>query len=96
MFEVFFPQQQLFEPTIVITATWYRVGAHSDQTSKLNSFQIVLSTNGNLSFVFFLYHDLQWGRPSSNDAIPYAQAGFNAGDGIAFEMLPHSRTKDVV
>ena len=71
------------------------MGAYPRQISKLNTFQIVLSTNGDLSFVFFLYHDLQWSE-SSSSRNSYAQAGFNAGDGIAFEMLPHSRTKDVV
>ncbi|CAF3942552.1 unnamed protein product, partial [Rotaria sp. Silwood2] len=91
----FFPQQYLFEPTMVITATWYRVGAFSSQISALNTFQIVLSTNGDHSFVFFLYHDIQWAKPSNNSN-SYAQAGFNAGDGIAFEMLPYSRTKDIV
>ena len=49
----FFPQQNLFEPTMVITATWYRVGAFPSQTSQLNTFQIVLSTDGDCSFVFF-------------------------------------------
>ncbi|CAF1204685.1 unnamed protein product [Rotaria sordida] len=91
----FFLQQHLFEPTMVITATWYRVGAFSSQTSALNTFQIVLSTDGDRSFVFFLYHDIQWTQPS-NDSNRYAQAGFNAGDGIAFEMLPHSRTQEII
>ncbi|CAF3395552.1 unnamed protein product, partial [Rotaria sp. Silwood2] len=91
----FFPQQYLFEPTMVITATWYRVGAFSSQISALNTFQIVLSTNGDHSFVFFLYHDIQWAKPSNNSN-SYAQAGFNAGDGITFSMLPHSRTQEIV
>ncbi|CAF3726113.1 unnamed protein product [Rotaria sordida] len=79
---------------MVITATWYRVGAFSSQTSALNTFPIVLSTEGDRRFVFFLYHDIQWTQPS-NDSNRYAQAGFNAGDGIAFEMLPHSRTQEI-
>ncbi|CAF1100682.1 unnamed protein product [Rotaria sordida] len=91
----FFPQQRLFEPTMVITGTWYRVGAYDRQTDRLNTFQIVLATDSDRSFVFLLYHDLQWAGPAYTTA-PYAQAGFNAGDGIAFEMLPYSRTKDIV
>ncbi|CAF1284517.1 unnamed protein product [Rotaria sordida] len=91
----FFPQQRLFEPTMVITGTWYRVGAYDRQTDRLNTFQIVLATDSDRSFVFLLYHDLQWAGPAYTTT-PYAQAGFNAGDGIAFEMLPYSRTKDIV
>jgi hypothetical protein len=91
----FFPQERLFEPTMVITATWYRVGAFSSQTSKLNTFQIVLSTDGDRSFVFFLYHDIQWTSPKNNTN-SYAQAGFNAGDGITFETLPYSNTEDII
>jgi hypothetical protein len=91
----FFPQERLFEPTMVITATWYRVGAFSSQTTKLNTFQIVLSTDGDRSFVFFLYHDIQWTSPNNNTD-SYAQAGFNAGDGITFETLPYSNTEDII
>ena len=93
----FFPQQRSFEPTMIIVATWFRVGAYPLQTEKLNTFQIVLSTDADRSFVFFLYHDLQWAKPandSNNDS--YAQAGFNAGDGITFETLPYSNTEDIV
>ncbi|CAF1120774.1 unnamed protein product [Adineta steineri] len=91
----FFPQQRPFEPTMVITGTWYRVGAYSGKTDRLNTFQIVLATDEDRSFVFILYNDLQWAGTSYTSE-PYAQAGFNAGDGIAFEMLPYSRTQDIV
>ena len=91
----FFPQQRPFEPTMVITGTWYRVGAYSNKVDRLNTFQIVLATDGDRSFAFILYHDLQWAGPNYSTA-PYAQAGFNAGDGIAFEMLPYSRTGNIV
>ncbi|CAF4649602.1 unnamed protein product, partial [Rotaria magnacalcarata] len=91
----FFSQQRLFEPTMVITGTWDRVGAYANQIDKLNTFQIVLATDSERSFVFLLYHDLQWAGPSYTSE-PYAQAGFNGGDGISFEMLPYSRTKDIV
>jgi hypothetical protein len=80
---------------MVITGTWFRVGAYSQQTSKLNTFQIVLSTDGDRSFVFFLYHDIQWTRPDNNPN-SYAQAGFNSGDGIVFEVLPFSNTADII
>jgi hypothetical protein len=91
----FFPQERLFEPTMVITSTWYRVGAYYKQTNRLNTFQIVLSTDGDRSFVFFLYHDIQWTSPQNNTNF-HAQAGFNAGNGITFETLPYSNTEDII
>jgi len=91
----FFPQQRPFVPTMVIVGTWYRVGAYPAKTDRLNTFQIALATDGDRSFTFLLYHDLQWAGPQYTSE-PYAQAGFNAGDGIAFEMLPHSRTAAIV
>lgn len=90
-----FPKEHLFEPTMVIIGTWYRVAAFSRPISDINTFQIVLSTNGEHSFIFFLYHDLQWATPIEY-VTDYAQAGFNVGDGNTFEMLPYSRTKDIV
>ena len=39
-----------------------------------NTFQVVLATDGSVSFVFYIYIDIQWGGPT--------QLGFNAGDGI--------------
>jgi hypothetical protein len=98
----YFPAERLFSPTMIITGTWYRVGAYDYQTSLQNTFQIVLATDELRSFCFLLYYDLQWASPhssSSNDSILhyelYAEAGFNAGDGIAYEMLPYSRTSNV-
>ena len=48
-----------------------------------NTFQVVLSTDGQMSFVFFLYFDIQVGE---------AVIGFNAGDGVRSFTLPGSLT----
>ena len=45
-----------------------------------NTFQVVLATDGFLSFVFYIYIDIQWGGPT--------QLGFNAGDGMNSFTLP--------
>lgn len=44
---------------------------------------MVLSTDGQVSFVFFLYFDVRTGE---------AVIGFNAGDGVRFFILPGSLT----
>ena len=89
----YFPREVNFEPIMVITGTWYRVGYYSSQTDRLNTFQMILVTDVSRSFAFFLYNDLQWASQSSGG--PYAQAGFNAGDGITFKMLKYSRTANI-
>jgi hypothetical protein len=88
---LYFPRERRFEPLMAIVATWYRVGAFSQKTDRLNTFQMVIATDEYRSFTFLLYHDLQWAG-TSYTAEPFAQAGFNAGDGISATMLPYSRT----
>jgi len=50
---------------------------------QVNTFQVVLSTDGEKSFVFFIYFDIQWGMGG---------IGFNAGDGVRSFTVPGSRT----
>ena len=45
---------------------------------------MVLATDGTLSFVFFIYHDIQWA------GFLGTQLGFGAGDGIHFFRLPEA------
>ena len=96
----YFPAERAFTPRMVITGTWYRVGAFSYQTTRTNTFQIVLATDEIRSFAFILYHELQWASPASGSGANVSnelggQAGFNAGDGVVFEMLPYSRSSNV-
>ena len=51
----------------------------------MNTFQAVLTTDGNATYVMFLYRDIQW--ESSDTTI-----GFNAGDGIRSYNLPEAST----
>jgi hypothetical protein len=51
---------------------------------QFNTFQAVLATDGNKTFVLFLYQDIQW-RYGHRTAI-----GFSAGDRTRFFNLPES------
>ena len=42
---------------------------------QVNTFQAVLTTDGNATYVMFLYRDIQWGSSTTT-------VGFNFGDGI--------------
>lgn len=88
-----------------LVVTWDQVGYFSAHTDKTNSFQLVLrdrSDTGAGNFdIDFRYQSLQWttGDASGGDGglggVP-AQAGFDAGDGVNYLMLPGSRTDAVL
>ena len=48
-----------------------------------NTFQVVIATDGQRTFVFFVYDVIEWG---------FANIGFNAGDGVRSFMLPGALT----
>ena len=48
-----------------------------------NTFQVVMATDGEKSFVFFTYFDIQWGEGT---------VGFDAGDGVRSFTLNGSLT----
>ena len=68
-----------------------------------NTFQCVLATDGLKSFAIFLYADgeIQWTTGDASDGSnglggTPAHAGFNAGDGIRFALLPQSDTPEII
>uniref|UniRef100_A0A8C5PVW9 Sushi, nidogen and EGF like domains 1 n=1 Tax=Leptobrachium leishanense TaxID=445787 RepID=A0A8C5PVW9_9ANUR len=100
----YFPELSDFNATWVFIATWHRVTFYGgDNTSPVNTFQIVLITDGLRSFTIFNYENIEWttGRHASSGGDSYgrggiaAQAGFNAGDGWRYFNIPGSRTDDI-
>ena len=53
-----------------------------------NTFQVVIAADQQMTFVFFIYGDIQWGAG--------ANIGFNAGDGTRFFMVPGSLTNQTL
>ncbi|XP_052331565.1 sushi, nidogen and EGF-like domain-containing protein 1 isoform X1 [Oncorhynchus keta] len=94
-----------FSATWILISTWHKVTffGGSDITP-VNSFQVILITNGEVSFTIFQYHEITWTTgmhaSSGGDLAGLggiaAQAGFNAGDGKRYFNIPGSRTDDVV
>ncbi|KAK7103484.1 nidogen-like [Littorina saxatilis] len=76
-----------FRPQALFIVTWDSVGYYDRQVDRLNTFQLVLVTDGVSSFAFFHYLDdsMQWVRSQGKLAtrvpdVP-AQAGFDRGNG---------------
>ncbi|NXU79942.1 SNED1 protein, partial [Oreotrochilus melanogaster] len=100
----YFPEFPGFAAQWVFIATWYRVTFFGGSSfSPVNTFQIVLITDGKLSFTIFNYESITWTTgmhaSSGGDFAGLggiaAQAGFNAGDGKRYFNIPGSRTDDI-
>ncbi|XP_006875291.1 PREDICTED: sushi, nidogen and EGF-like domain-containing protein 1 [Chrysochloris asiatica] len=100
----YFPELPDFSATWAFVATWYRVTFFGGSASTpVNTFQVILITDGKLSFTIFNYESITWTTgthaSSGGDATGLggiaAQAGFNAGDGQRYFSIPGSRTADM-
>ena len=81
-----------FYPTSVFIATWSEVppfpGSLWRPGFSTNTYQVVLMTDGETSYVCFLYEDIQWGEG--------AGIGFNAGDGNRSFTVPGALTSETL
>ncbi|XP_077196888.1 alpha-tectorin-like [Paroedura picta] len=99
---VYFPRET-FVATWVFVATWDRVAFYGSLSSKVNTFQAVLTSDGHLSFILLHYQDIQWtsGKASGGDEFTGlggtpAQAGFNNGDAKNYFNIPGSWTPGII
>ncbi|XP_053708828.1 sushi, nidogen and EGF-like domain-containing protein 1 isoform X2 [Synchiropus splendidus] len=102
---MYFSELPHFNATWILVATWHQVTFFGGSSkTPVNTFQVVLITNGELSFTIFQYNNVTWTTgmhaSSGGDRAGLggiaAQAGFNAGDGKRYFNIPGSRTADVV
>ncbi|XP_062996674.1 alpha-tectorin-like [Elgaria multicarinata webbii] len=98
----YFPEAP-FTAVWAFIATWDRVAYYGSKSKKVNTFQTVLTTNGELSFIMLIYGDIQWTTGTTNGGNPKtglggtpAQAGFDSGDKINYHVMPGSRTLDIL
>lgn len=91
------------DSTIVVT--WDSVGFYNSNSSLTNSFQLVLidreDTGAGNFDVEFRYEDINWTTGSASGGSgglggTPAQAGYDAGDGVNFFVVPGSQTASVV
>ena len=89
-------QRSGFRPTSAFIATWNQVPQTYSDANETNTHQAVLMTDGLMSFVCFLYENIEWSTSiphidNENATIP-AQIGFNAGDGNRSFTVPGGLT----
>ncbi|XP_056270868.1 sushi, nidogen and EGF-like domain-containing protein 1 isoform X4 [Pseudoliparis swirei] len=103
--KMYFSEFPNFNATWALISTWHQVTFFGGNSlTPVNTFQVVLITDGELSFTIFQYNNVTWttgmhassgGNLAGLGGIA-AQAGFNAGDGKRYFNIPGSRTADVV
>ncbi|XP_077193128.1 IgGFc-binding protein-like [Paroedura picta] len=98
----YFPEVP-FTTTWAFVATWDRVAYYGSTSSKVNTFQAVLATNQQNSFIMLNYASIQWttgtgsgGHTATGLGGTPAQAGFDSGDKTNYYTIPSSRTPDIV
>ena len=85
-----YPEAKSFRPSLVFVATWDRVEPYDFVARGLvNTFQVVVVSDGTWTFVTFSYGNIQWG--GSNTLI-----GISAGDRINFITHPASLSSSVL
>ncbi|XP_063798330.1 alpha-tectorin-like isoform X2 [Pseudophryne corroboree] len=89
--------------TWAFIATWDKVAYYGAASTKVNTFQAVLTTDGFHYFAILNYGDIQWTTGTASDGNPEtglggtpAQAGFNSGDDTHYFNIPGSRTDEVL
>ncbi|XP_072014976.1 uncharacterized protein [Amphiura filiformis] len=94
-----------FQAQWMYVVTWVNVGYYGSSAggSIVNSFQVILATDGTQSAGIFYFEDLNWSGGVTNGASASnglggigAQVGFNQGDGVRFFYLPGSRVSNEV
>lgn len=88
-----------YMPTSLFIVTWDHVGFYKENDTLLNTFQIVIASDGQDSFICFHYLDdgINWITSSGKDSPfypdPPAQAGFDSGEDRKYYRLRPSGTK---
>ena len=89
-----FPDEPVFNPTMVAVFTYFAVGYYNTISDKLNTFQAVLSADGeSRSFVTLCYGNLVWDKGTTS---AYPLAGFNSGTTGLYYSMPESFTASAI
>ena len=85
-----YPEAASFQPSLVFVATWDRVEPFrfSDR-GRVNTFQVVVASDGTWTFVRFSYGVIQWGGVAT-------LIGVTAGDQVNFVTHPASQSTAVL
>jgi len=81
-----------FNPLRLYIITWDQVAAYNGYSSLNNTFQVIIATDGNLSFLVFNFGIISW--PNSQFRVNLF-FGYNAGNNINYYSYPDSFTNNI-
>lgn len=81
-----------YKPSWVAIITWYRMRAFFHPRFANNTFQLIMTTNGEDSYVIFNYGRLQWPNKYTDVSV---EAGLNLDDGTKFFRMEGSSTQNI-
>ena len=85
-----YPEAASFQPSLVFVATWDRVERFGfSNGGRVNTFQVVVASDGTRTFIRFSYGDIQWGGFTTI-------IGVTAGDRVNFITHPASQSSAVL
>jgi len=82
----------VFNVSRVYIITWDQVAGYEGSASLSNTFQVVLATDGRISFLIFNFGKMSW--PNSQFSMN-SFFGYNAGDNVNFYSYPDSFTNNI-
>jgi autotransporter-associated beta strand protein len=87
-----------FAPTYAEIVTWDHVGYFSSLADKLNTFQLLIVSDGIQTYGLFEYPQggINWTQGSANPPGTYASVGFDAGDGVDYFNVQGSMTSSTL
>jgi hypothetical protein len=89
-----FPDETVYTPTMVAVFTYFAVGYYNTQRDKLNTFQVVISSDGlSRSFVTLCYDNLVWDKGTTSN---YPLTGFNSGSTGRYYSMQESFTASAI
>lgn len=95
--DTYFPGSN-FRARSLFIVTWHEVGYFNRQNDQVNTFQLVIGSNGQDSYALFNYADngVNWikGMSKSNLVNHPAQMGFSSGSEYRHLKLPYSGTRN--
>ena len=87
-----YPSLSTFLPTTTIIATWYQIAESGGNPLINNTFQAILTSNGQHTFAIFNYDQLNWPVKGSNRRVGI---GFNSENGTKYYTNDLSFTNNV-
>lgn len=82
-----------FKPTRAYIITFDQVAAYGGTFIETNSFQLVIATDGKITYLIYIYGKMMWPNSGFTKKV---QVGYDAGDNVNYFTFPDSFTNNIM